>query len=96
MSAYWIARIHIKDLEAYQAYTKLATPAVEAHQGNFLVRGGQQTIVEGDTHLDRSVIIEFPSLALAQACYQSDAYQQAKALREDAAEFHCVMVEGAP
>jgi uncharacterized protein (DUF1330 family) len=95
MKAYWIARVHVKNPEAYKDYVEKSGPAISAHQGTFLARGGPQTIMEGGTQLNRSVIIEFPSLEQAQKCYQSDAYQQAKSLRQDAAEFHCVIVEGA-
>jgi hypothetical protein len=44
--------------------------------------------------LDRHVVIEFPPLAAARACYQSAEYQAARARREGAAVAHVVIVEG--
>jgi uncharacterized protein (DUF1330 family) len=40
------------------------------------------------------VVIEFPSLAAAQACYHSAEYQAAKAIRQRHAEAEIVLVEG--
>jgi uncharacterized protein (DUF1330 family) len=50
-------------------------------------------VLEGPA-LCRHVVIEFPTLAAARACYQSAEYQSARAGREGAAVAHVVMVEG--
>ena len=41
-------------------------------------------------------LVEFPSLALAQAFYQSPDYQAARALRAGACEAEFVLIEGLP
>jgi uncharacterized protein (DUF1330 family) len=63
------------------------------HGGTFLVRGGTQAIVEGNAR-PRTVVIEFPSLAAAKACYESPEYQAAKALRINASTGDVCIVEG--
>ena len=40
MPAYWIAHVEVTDAERYGAYAKLAGPAIAAHGGKFLARGG--------------------------------------------------------
>jgi uncharacterized protein (DUF1330 family) len=93
MTAYWIAHVTVTDPEAYQGYQALAPAAFAAHGARFLARGGAHEVLEGPM-LDRHVVIEFPSLAAARACYQSAEYQAARARREGAAVAHVVIVEG--
>ena len=93
MKGYWIARVNIKNQEAYATYALKAKPTIEKHQGRYLVRGGKQKILEG-ANLERAVVIEFPSMAAALECYNSKEYAEAKSHREGNAEFHGVIVEG--
>ena len=93
MKGYWIARVNIKNQDAYKSYAQLAKPAIEKHNGRYLARGGKQKILEG-LELERAVIVEFPSMAKALECYNSKEYAEAKSHREGAAEFHGVIVEG--
>lgn len=93
MTAYWIAHVTVTDPDAYQGYQALAPAAFAAHGARFLARGGAHEVLEGPV-LDRHVVIEFPSLAAARACYQSAEYQAARARREGAAVAHVVIVEG--
>ena len=93
MTAYWIAHVTVTDPEAYQGYQALAPAAFVAHGARFLARGGAHEVLEGPV-LDRHVVIEFPTLAAARACYQSAEYQAARARREGAAVAHVVIVEG--
>ena len=93
MTAYWIAHVTVTDPVAYAEYQRLAPLAFAAHGGRFLARGGASEVREGPV-LDRHVIIEFPSLAAAKACYTSAEYQAALARREAASIAHVVIVEG--
>jgi uncharacterized protein (DUF1330 family) len=93
MTAYWIAHVTVTDPEAYQGYQALAPAAFAAHGARFLARGGAHDVLEGPV-LDRHVVIEFPTLAAARACYKSAEYQAARARREGAAVAHVVIVEG--
>jgi uncharacterized protein (DUF1330 family) len=66
----------IKDPEKLAAYAKLAGPAFEAAGGRFLARGIAAQAYEAG-QLERTVIIEFESVAQAIAAYESAAYRQA-------------------
>ena len=92
---YWIAHGLVHDAAAYDRY-RAANAAVFARFGaRFLVRGGAQDVVEGNAK-PRTVVIEFPTIAAARACYESDDYQAAKAMRADPAiaVSDLVIVEG--
>jgi len=93
MKAYWIAHVTVTDPTAYAEYQALGPAVFAAHGGKFLARGGASETLEGPT-LNRHVIIEFPDLAAAKACYTSPEYQQAKSHRLAAATAHVVIVEG--
>ena len=93
IKGYWIAHVDVDDPEAYEAY-KAANAAPFAEYGaRFLVRGGPQDVVEGQVR-SRTVVIEFPSYEAARRCYDSAAYQAAKALRDPVSNGDIVIVAG--
>ncbi len=93
MKAYWIAHVTVTDPAAYAGYQALAPAAFAAHGARFLARGGAAETCEGPA-LERHVVIEFPSLAAARACYASAEYRAARAARAGACTAHVVLVEG--
>ena len=98
MNGYLIARFDMTDPEgapaAYKKYVEGAGPAYQEHRARFLVRGGSAHPVEGQSR-SRNVVIEYPTVADAQACFQSPAYQAARQHRLPVAEGEIVLVEGA-
>ena len=93
MPAYWIAHVAVTDEAAYGEYARRATDAIAAHGGEFLARGGRHIQLEGRDRA-RNVVVRFPSLEAAEACYRSEAYQHALSFAKDAAERDLVIVEG--
>ena len=93
MPAYWIAHVTVTDPDRYKGYQALAPQAFAAHGARFLARGGQADCLEGAA-FDRHVVIEFPDMAAARACYASEAYQQAKAARDAACQVMVTIVDG--
>jgi uncharacterized protein (DUF1330 family) len=90
---YWIAHVTVTDMDAYQLYRAQVPEILARFGGRFVVRGGAQSIPEGDVR-PRTVVIEFPSLQAAQDCYHSAEYQAAKRLRTNASEGDICIVEG--
>ena len=93
--AYWIAAYRsVRDPQALAAYAKLAMPALEAAGGRFLVRGMPARVYEGGLE-ERTVLIEFDSVAKAIAAHESPAYQEAlRALGSSAVDRDMRIVEG--
>jgi uncharacterized protein (DUF1330 family) len=91
---YWIARIDVEDPETYKSYVSAATPAYQKYGAKFLVRGGVSHAVEGPGR-GRNVVIEFESLDIAMACYNSPEYQAAAEFRRKASLGEILVVEGA-
>ncbi len=92
MTALWIAHVHVTDAEAYGKYAAGAGPAIAAHGGKFLARGGDYHILEG-AERERHVVAQFPSKQAAIDCYHSDEYQAALSHAKGAAERELVIVE---
>lgn len=74
----------ISDPDKLAAYAKLAGPAVEAAGGRFLARGAPAQVYEAG-QAERTVIIEFDSVADAVKMHDSPAYQAALAALGDGA-----------
>ena len=95
MAAYVIFDVEIRDMTQYQEYMRQVKPVIEAAGGRYLVRGGAHKVVEGDWYPRRLVVLEFPSMAVAQDFYLSEEYQALKALRLRSSTAHgAVVVEG--
>lgn len=94
MAAYVIGEVEICDLEAYQEYAKLAPATIAQYGGKYLVRGGAVDSREGGWSPSRVVVLEFPSMAQAQAWYQSPEYAPVVAVRHRAATSRMIIVDG--
>ena len=91
---YVIAQITVTKPEAYPAYIAAVTSTVEKFGGEFLVRGGQSEVYEGEAPGERTVVIRFPSYEAARDWYHSDDYAEAKAMRMAASTSVQTIVEG--
>ena len=92
MSALWVSHVLVTDPERYAEYAKRATVAIAYHGGVFLARGGEYRQMEGPDR-PRNVVARFPSLEAAEACYNSDAYQEALSFARDASVRELSIVE---
>jgi len=84
----------ISNPDALAAYAKIAGPAIQAAGGRFLVRGTPTKTYEAGVK-ERTVVVEFPGVAVAMAAYEGPAYAEAlKALGKNAAVRDMRIVEG--
>ncbi len=97
MVAYWLARSRVVDAVEYKKYTDLVPAILDKFGGRILARGGEFNILEGPADFERHVVVEFPSLERAEACFNSPEYVEAAAFRRAGAGINeLVIVEGAP
>ena len=94
MTAYVLVDIEIQDPARYEQYKALAPPAIAAHGGRYLARGGRTEVLEGTWSPRRAVILEFPSVEKAKAWWASAEYAEGKALRQACATTNMIIVEG--
>jgi len=92
--AYWISAYRaIHDADALAAYAKLAGPALQAAGGRFLARGMPAQTYEGGV-AQRTVLIQFDSVAQAIAAHDSPGYQEALRALGNAADRDMRIIEG--
>ena len=90
---YWVVKANIEDPDEYSKYIKKATMVVNNFNGNFLIRGGEQTDKE-NKGFDRTVVVEFCSYKVALDCYESVEYQTALNHVKSSANRIFTVVEG--
>ncbi len=94
MAAYVIVQAEVTDWERFKEYLKESPGVIAKYGGKYVVRGGEQVLLEGSGETKRIVIIEFASLQKAQEWYRSEDYQRVKALRLGAATGSLIAIEG--
>lgn len=94
MKAYVIVQETIHDQTMFDAYRKDVMATIVEFGGQFVVRGGQLTVVEGEWPHERTVVVEFPSRDDAEAWYASPAYQKVLPLRLKSSTCNLVIVDG--
>lgn len=91
---YWITTYRsISNPDALAAYAKLAVPALTGAGGRFLARGLPAQVYEAGLQ-QRTVLMEFDSVAAARAAHDSPAYQEALAALAGGADREIRIVEG--
>ena len=92
--AYWISAYRsVSDTDKLAAYAKLAGPAIAAAGGKFLARGEPAKVYEHGL-MQRTVLIEFESVAAAIAAHDSPGYKAALDVLADGAVREIRIVQG--
>jgi len=92
--AYWVAIYRsVTNPDALAEYAKLAAPAIASGGGKFVVRGMPSKVYEAGIN-QRTVIIEFPSVAAATATHDGAGYQAALKVLGKAVDREIRIVEG--
>jgi uncharacterized protein (DUF1330 family) len=94
MAALMIVDIEVLDPVPYEDYKRLASAAIAAYGGRYLVRGGRSEVLDGDWTPRRLVVLEFESVEQAKAWRSSPEYAEAKKVRDRCARANMVVVEG--
>lgn len=94
MAAYFVVQIEVTDSEAFERYREQVPATIAAHGGEYIVRGGDMEVMEGEWPWPRCVIVKFPDMESARAWHASEAYAGPKALRLSASKGNAILVEG--
>lgn len=94
MVAYLVGELEVHDPDGYQRYASRSRAVVERHGGRYIARGGATTRLEGDPPEKRIVLVEFPSVAVAEGFYSSPEYQELVPIRQAAASGRLFVVAG--
>ena len=96
MSAgYAIFNINVTNPVNYKNYIDQVKPVAEKFGAEYIVRGGENQVIEGTWQHPRTVVIKFPSYEKALEWYNSDEYKSIKQIRLDNAETNGIIIKGA-
>jgi uncharacterized protein (DUF1330 family) len=95
MTAYVIAAETVNDPAMFDLYRGQVPATLVPFGGQFVVRGGNFTVLEGKWPHPRCVIIAFPSRAAAEDWYKSAEYRRIISLRHESSAGNLIIVDGA-
>jgi uncharacterized protein (DUF1330 family) len=94
VKAYVIAAETVNDERTFGEYREKVRDTITSFGGQFIVRGGNPTILQGEWPHPRLVIVEFPSRAAAEGWYNSPEYQKVISLRLNSSVGNVIIVDG--
>ena len=94
MSAYFVCHNRITDKQKMGEYLRSVMPSLNTYGAEVLVVDESCTVMEGETHLPRTIVIRFRSREDAEGWYNSPEYSAIRPLRLEATEGFAVLVNG--
>ena len=91
---YVIAQLKVTNPENYKEYVEKVPKVIKKFGGEYLARGGEHQVFEGEDNLPRIVIIKFPSYEKALEWYNSEEYKPIKQIRLDNSEGTNIIIKG--
>ncbi|MEM7268344.1 MAG: DUF1330 domain-containing protein [Pseudomonadota bacterium] len=94
MACYTVGHISITNMDGYQNYAAKVSQIVADFGGEYLTRGGDWKVVEGEMKNDRHVVLKWPSREAFETWYSSPEYQAIIHHRLDNSVGDMIVVEG--
>lgn len=94
MAAYLIVDLDVHDPEGFQKYREGVGAFIAKHGGEYLVRGGESEVIEGDWQPHRLVVFRFPDRQAIRNFFADPGYAPLKELRLRVARTNAVAVDG--
>jgi uncharacterized protein (DUF1330 family) len=92
--AYVVGEVTVTDAQTYKTYIAATSPIVAKFGGVYVARGGRSVPVEGAPPAGRIIMIQFPSLAAAQAFEGSAEYLKVAPIRQRSSTGRFFIIEG--
>ena len=94
MTVYVINNMTIQDMEEYKAYVKAFMPVFQEYGGRVLAALNHPVPAEGEWTYDRTVLLAFPSRALADAWSASPDYEDVAKRRWASTRSNVLVLDG--
>ncbi|MFP6748720.1 MAG: DUF1330 domain-containing protein [Alphaproteobacteria bacterium] len=94
MTAYMIVDLDVHDPDGFAAYRDEVPALITKHGGEYIVRGGEFEVLEGDWRPHRMVIFRFPNRQAVHDLFADPEYADLKALRHRTAKSNVIVVDG--
>ncbi len=96
MVAYMIIDLDVHDKAAFEGYQKSVPAFIAKHGGQYIVRGGEFEVIEGNWRPHRLVLLRFPDRAAIRAFLSDPEFESLTKLRWQTAKTTIVAVDGVP
>jgi len=94
MTAYMIAQVDVHDPELFEKYRALVPGTLAKYGGEYIVRGGDMAVLEGEMPFPRVVVIKFPTFEDAKNWHASEEYAGPIEMRQAASTSVLIAVDG--
>ena len=94
MTAYMLVDLDVHDPEGFEKYKTEVPALIAKHGGEYIVRGGEFDVIEGDWQPNRLVFFRFPNRQAIHDLFDDPEYAELKALRHRTANSIVVAVDG--
>jgi uncharacterized protein (DUF1330 family) len=94
MTAYMLVDLDVHDLDGFKEYQSGVPALIAKHGGEYIVRGGDFDVIEGDWQPHRLVFFRFPDRQAIHDFCDDPEYAELKALRQRTANTILVAVDG--
>ncbi len=95
MTTYVISDVRVLDPVAFAQYAEAVPAVLAAHGVEYVARGGDPSVLEGDWDTKRIVVLRFRDREHVERWYRCKEYQDLVALRAESAEVRAIVVDGA-
>ena len=93
-AGYAIINIEVTNTEDYKEYVEKVKPLAEKFGGDYIIRGGETKVLEGNWEYPRTVVIKFPSYEKALEWYNSDEYKPIEQIRLENSIGNGIIIRG--
>ena len=93
-AGYVIAQLKVTNPENYKEYVEKVPEVVKKYGGEYLARGGEHEVIEGEDNFPRIVIIKFPTYEKALEWFNSEEYKPVKPIRLDNTVTNGIIIKG--
>jgi uncharacterized protein (DUF1330 family) len=94
MVAYLIVDLDIHDPDSFQKYREGVPAFIAKHGGEYIVRGGEFEVIEGDWQPHRLVLFRFPSRQAIRDFFADPEYAGLKEIRFKTSKTIAIAMDG--
>ncbi len=94
MTAFLLVEAKLTDTKRFAAYVEKVPKIVEKYGGEYLVKGGDMEVLEGDWDGMKIVIHRWSNKHAAKKFWNSTEYREARQIRVGTGEFRVMLLEG--
>ena len=94
MSCYFVAQIHINDIEEYEKYLNGVNEVFSKFNGKYLATDENPEVLEGNWLYSRIIIIQFQNEKELKCWYESPEYHEILKHRLKSAKCDTLLVKG--